>query len=114
MIREEYGHSYRQCPVCKKESLPSGVVVCCQNKECYHVIHTGKEPWVDTGPYYQDNLDPKKALDVFIYAEQEEEDVKPTLTKYQKIYQFVYSLSQQDMVILEQVIKDKRRRYGGN
>ena len=104
MIREEYGHSYRQCPACKKESLPSGVVVCCQNKKCTHVIDTGKEPWVDIGPYTGSSSN----LPIgFI------KDKKPVTSKYQEIYQFVYSLSQADMVILDQVINDKRRKYGG-
>ena len=100
MLREEYGHSYRQCPVCKKEGLPKGLIVCCQNKECHHVINTGKDPWVDTGPYAKEEKE-----------EKEEKEKKPVASKYKKIYEFVYSLSQQDMVRLEQVI-DKRRRYG--
>ena len=99
MIREEYGYSYRQCPVCKKEGLPKGIIVCCQNKECSHVIDTSTGN--DLGEYINwggITEGPKE---------------KPELTRYQKIYEFVYSLSQQDMVILDQVINDKRRRYGG-
>ena len=94
MIREEYGHNYRQCPVCKKESLPKGVVVFCQNEECAHVIDTATGN--DLGEYTEGKTDEDKEI-----------------SRHKKIYQFVYSLSQQDMVILEQVIKDKRRRYGG-
>jgi len=97
MLREEYGHSYRQCPVCKKEGLPNGLIVCCQNKECHHVIDTTIEIWYDRGPYAK---------------EEEKEEKKQVAPEYNKIYEFVYSLSQQDMVRLEQVI-DKRRRYGG-
>lgn len=112
MLREEYGHSYRQCPVCKKEGLPPGVIVCCQNKECCHVIDTGKEPWEDTGPYYQDNLDLKKALDVFIYAKEKKKKKKKVEIGYQKIAEFVNRLPQKDMVLLDIIMKDRRRRYG--
>ncbi len=105
MIREEYGHSYRQCPVCKKEGLPKGIIVCCQNKKCMHVIDTATEN--DLG-HYKNRGDKISGINWGGITEG-----PPVTLKYQKIYEFVYSLSQQDMVILEQVIQDKRRRYGG-
>ena len=116
MLREEYGHSYRQCPVCKKEGLPPGIIVCCQNKKCTHVIDTGKEPWEDTGPYYQDHyfkdhVDTFKIRDVFIYAKEEKGTEKEELG-YHKISEFVNKLPQKDMVLLDMVMKDRRRRYG--
>ena len=100
MIREEYGYSYRQCPVCKKEGLPKGIIVCCQNKECSHVIDTSTGN--DLGEYMNWGGKVRK-----------QEDKEEKISSHQKIYEFVYSLSQQDMVILDQVINDKRRRYGG-
>ena len=101
MLREEYGHSYRQCPVCKKEGLPKGIIVCCQNQECYHIIDTSTGN--DLGEY----------MNWGGITDRSGKDKYKEVTMYQKIYQFVYSLSQQDMVILEQVINDKRKRYGG-
>jgi len=116
MIREEYGHSYRQCPVCKKEGLPKGIIVCCQNKECNHVINTATgndfgeyKSWGGEGneeSFYDKN---GMIIPEFLFTDTKE----PIVVKYRKIYEFVYSLSQKDMVILEQVINDKRRRYGG-
>lgn len=109
MLREEYGHNYRKCPVCKKEGLPPGIIVCCQNEECTHVINTEKEPWEDKGiheePIYDKN---GNIIPKFLY-----ERYKPVEIGYEKIAEFVNKLPQKDMVLLDMVMKDRRRRYGG-
>ena len=81
MLREEYGHSYRQCPVCKKEGLPPGVIVCCQNLECSHVIDTkeGKDLGILGG--YRNWIDNKTYNDFISKPKEEEEEKKKELLK---------------------------------